>query len=400
MAILLGNNNGDITSSRTIRELMAGLDGMIAEQAAYMMPDHHLSLIEGVANAIREEREWEEQAGNMIALALQNLENAPDLASLEQLNKTAMATAAEYFKRRESVLSMHQFCCKCRDLMIQWATRSALEDAGGTPVPFALCSLGNHGRMEATLSSPVDLLLIYGNTDEAGEAWFTNLAQTVSRSLSRLGLVAPFVRIDDPEWRGNLTLWKDRIAMQAGTPDPSSETTMLCDLRPSFGDPELAGELRSLARSSLTGDPLTLLSALRAASIMPVGFDFFGRLKVEKSGAHRGEFNLVQFALTPLVVTIRMLAIQKKLEQTSTPDRIRGLLNAGELGVDLASKLLMAYHDFHRIQLAAEVAGKGSEKEGFYLVREEIPPDDENCLKQGLEAIFNLQRIVYQNVEA
>jgi signal-transduction protein with cAMP-binding, CBS, and nucleotidyltransferase domain len=101
-----------------------------------------------------------------------------------------------------------------------------------------------------------------------------------------------------------------------------------------------------------------------------------------------------------MIVTIRMLAIQKNIEETGTPDRIRKLQQAGELGVDLASKLLIAYHDFLRIKLSAETAGKGNERDGFYLDREEITHDDEGCLKQGLDALFNLQRIVYQNVES
>jgi signal-transduction protein with cAMP-binding, CBS, and nucleotidyltransferase domain len=295
---------------------------------------------------------------------------------------------------------MHEFCCRCRDIVIDWAIKSVLPEKGESPAPFTICALGNYGRSEATLSSPCDLLLIYGNTGQEGESWFSEFAGKVSAILGRIGLLADFMRIDDPEWRGDMGVWKDRIASQAGTPDPLSETVALCDLRPVYGDPELAKELRSIAHHTLVNDPFTFLSAMRSASIMPVGFNFFGKLKMEKSGTHRGEFNLVQFALTPMVVTIRMLTIQKNLEETATPDRIKTLQTVGELGVDLASKLLKAYQNFHRIKLSAEVTGKGNDRDGFFLDREEISHDDESYLKQGLDALFNLQRIVYQNVEA
>lgn len=399
MALILGSSDGDVVNSRAIQELVAELDSMIAGQAAYLMPDQHTSLIHGISRELMAEREWEEQSSIQMQQALHDIRTAPDVDSFMANYRSFQEHASAYFNRRGSVLSLHDFCSRCRDISVEWALRSAL-GSGENPVPFTVCALGNYGRMEPTLSSPCDLMMLYGDTSVSGEAWFSKFADKVSRVLDCVKLYAPIMKIDDPEWRGGMSLWRSRIASQAGTPDPSSETVALCDLRHVFGDDDLAMELRSLAHTTLVNDQSAFLSALRTASIMPVGFNFFGRLRMEKSGSHRGEFNLVQFALMPLVVTIRMLAIQKNLVEASTFNRIKRLQTSGDLGVDLAAKLLKAYHDFHRIKLAAEVAGKGSEREGFYLDREEISHDDESCLKQGLDALFNLQRIVYQNVEA
>ncbi|MBT0663463.1 hypothetical protein KI809_04030 [Geobacter pelophilus] len=399
MALILGSRDGDIVNSKAMQELVADLDRMIADQAAYLMPEQHRSLVNGIAQNLLEEQEWEERFAAQLDDALAALEKAPDIASLQQQYLSAVDSATSYFARRQSVLSMHRFCSQSRDIMIHWAIRSGLATCGESPAPFAICALGNYGRHETTFSSRCDLLLVYGSSDPSAEQWFATFSGKVSAILDQLELSANFMRLDDPEWCGDIGLWKSRIASQAGTPDPSSETVALCDLRPVFGSQELALELRSMAVRSLNSDQLTLMAALRSASIMPVGFNFFGRLRMEKSGSHRGEFNLVQFALNPMVVTIRMMAIQKAISDTATSDRISKLLAAGELGVDLAAKLLKAYHDFHRIKMSAEVAHKGNEQDGFYLEREEISHDDEICLKQGLDALFNLQRIVYQNVE-
>jgi signal-transduction protein with cAMP-binding, CBS, and nucleotidyltransferase domain len=399
MALILGSRDGDFVGSKAMQELVADLDRMIADQAAYMMPEQHRSLINGISQSLLEEQEWEQKFTAQLNDALSTIEKATDIASLQQLYRSALDSATTYFTRRQSVLSMHQFCSKSRDIIIRWAIRSELAISGESPAPFAICALGNYGRQETTFSSRCDLLLVYGNSDVSAEQWFSAFAGKVSAILDQLELSTDFMRLDDPEWCGDIGVWRGRIASQAGTPDPSSETVSLCDLRPVFGNHELAQELRSAAIRSLNSDQLNLMAALRSASIMPVGFNFFGRLRMERSGSHRGEFNLVQFALNPMVVTIRMMAIQKSISETATSDRISKLLAAGELGVDLAAKLLKAYHDFHRIKLSAEVAHKGNEQDGFYLEREEISHDDEVCLKQGLDALFNLQRIVYQNVE-
>jgi len=400
MALILGSSNGNILQSRAMQELTAELDKLIADQAAYLMPEQHSSLINGLTRDLLEEKTWEDNICREIQQSLKDLEQAPDIEQLKERYNSFNRIARRYFKRRESPLSMHDFCGRSRDIVVGWGVKSVLAKRGGSTNPFTICALGNYGRKETTLTSPCDLLLIYGNTDSAGEAWFSGFADDISLVLSHVDLSARFMRLDDPDWRGEIDVWKSRIASQAGTPDPSSETVSLCDLRPVFGEPELAKELRSLAHLTLVNDPFSFLSALRTASIMPVGFNFFGRLRMEKSGSHKGEFNLTQFALAPMVVTLRMLSIQKNIEETATPDRIRKLQQAGELGVDLASKLLNAYHDFQRIKLSAETEDKGNERDGFYLDREEISHYDEGRLKQGLDTLFNLQRIVYQNVES
>jgi signal-transduction protein with cAMP-binding, CBS, and nucleotidyltransferase domain len=399
MALILGSD-GDILNSRVMQELVSELDRMIADQTAYLMPEQHSSLISGIARELQGERDWEEASFLEIRRLLAHLELAPDMTALQDRYRLFRQNAEAYFERRESVLAMHHLCGMVRDSVLNWAVKSVLAARGRCPVPFTVGALGNYGRGESTFSSSCDLLLVYENVDLSGERWFAGFADEVSRLLERIGLVAGFMRIDDPEWRGSQELWRERVAAQAGTPDPASETVSLCDLRPVYGDPELIIELRRTAHDTLVGSPLAFQSALRSASIMPVGFNFFGKLKVEKSGSHRGEFNLVQFALNPMVVTLRMLAIQQNIVERSTPDRIRRLQQLGELGVDQAARLLHTYQDFLRIKLTAEVASKGNEQKGFYLDREDISHFDEACLKQGLDALFNLQRIVYQNVES
>lgn len=399
MALILGSD-GDVLSSMAIRNLLSELDSMIAAQTAYLMPSEHNSLISGIARELRDESAWEENTTREIHDLLENLQQAQDVSALYESSLPFRDQAEKYFRHRESVLAMHQFCGAFSETIIRRIISIFMQAGGGAPVPFSVCAIGNFGRGESTLSSLCPLLLVHENTDANGEEWFAGFAEKVSANLDRFGMLHDFVRIDDPEWRGGIDLWKSRVDSQAGTPDPSSETVSLCDLRSVYGDHRLGGGVKKAAVETLLASPDVMRSALRNASIIPIGFNFFGNLKVEKAGRHRGEFNLVQFALDPMVVTLRMLAIQKGIGETSTPDRIRKLQYAGELGVDLATRLLNTYKDFLRIKLFEELSGKGREKEGFYLDSEDLSRFDESCLKQGLDAIFSLQRIVYQNVES
>ncbi len=401
MSLILGGRGGDILGSSTIQELFAELDRMITEQASYLMPEPHLALLDGITNGFRDERVWEEQFLNSLEQALEALTASADVAELELQYTNCLRLGGEFFLRRQSVLALHAFCTESRDRLIRWAVSALEARIGPPPTEYACCGIGYCGRSEATLSTSCNLLLIYRNDGPEGNAWFTALGEDISNLLDRLGVIGPGgMKPLGPARVSSIDAWQKRIASLAATPGSFGEIARICDLRLMAGAADLAEELFSAANETLRRDHTGLQGALRTVSTMPVGFNFFGRLKLEKRGGHRGEFNLIQSTLTPLVLTARILAIRAGISATSTPDRIRLLLDAGELGVTQTTKLLRAYHDFITIKVQLEITGKGGERFGFYFEPDEITHDQELSLRQGLDALFNLQRIVYQSVEA
>jgi signal-transduction protein with cAMP-binding, CBS, and nucleotidyltransferase domain len=270
----------------------------------------------------------------------------------------------------------------------------------GVSGQFAICGLGVYGRGESTVSTPCDLVLIYGDDLKRGEKGLEPITSMISNALDMMELtsISGFV-LDSDECRGTLSEWRERVAVSAAQPSLQKAISCIAEMRHITGEESLSEQLRSYALNEITGHQDRLLSLLKSASTMPVGFDFFGRLKMERSGDHRGEFNLQHFSLEPLECTARMMSYRVGITDIYTPNRIKRLMQVGELGIDLATKLLMAYHDFARIKFGLEVNGSGSERDGLFLERNNISHDDEICLKLGLDALFNLQRIVYQSVE-
>lgn len=401
MSLILGGRGGDILSSSTIQEMFAELDRMITEQASYMMPEQYLALLDGITNGFRDERVWEEQFLASLEQALDALTASADVAELERQYTNCLRLEGEFFLGRQSVPALHAFCTKTRDRLINWAI-SSLEARVGTPTSgYACCGIGYCGRSEATLSTSCNLLLIYRDDHPDDNEWFLALGDEISALLDRLGVIGPGgMKPLGPARIESIGVWRKRIASLAVTPGSFGEIARICDLRLMAGDADLAKELLAMACETLRSDQASLQLALRIVSAMPVGFNFFRRLKLEKRGGHRGEFNLIQSTLTPLVLTIRILAIRAGISATSTPERIKLLLEAGELGVTQTANLLKAYHDFIKIKVQLEITGKGGERFGFYFEPDEITDEQELSLRQGLDALFNLQRIVYQSVEA
>jgi signal-transduction protein with cAMP-binding, CBS, and nucleotidyltransferase domain len=142
--------------------------------------------------------------------------------------------------------------------------------------------------------------------------------------------------------------------------------------------------------------PLPALRGMgKGIAEMPTGLDFFSRLRVEKSGRQRGKFDLEQFALSPLVTNVRMLAIGAGLHETGTIARIKGLQAAGHLSVELTERLLRAYHDFTRLKVGRQLAYGCEDGQGRFIDPRALTADEEERLRSGLEAVAGLEKIAY-----
>jgi signal-transduction protein with cAMP-binding, CBS, and nucleotidyltransferase domain len=174
----------------------------------------------------------------------------------------------------------------------------------------------------------------------------------------------------------------------------------LTDLRPIRSDDVLAKQLTEFVRDVLAPErgAETLAQLARKIADMPVALGFFRGFRTEKQGEQKGKINIELYAIAPLTMSIRMLAIHHDIEKTGTIDRIKGLLNSGHLNVELADRLLKAYHEFFTLKIRLEAGGGGKGKNNLYLDPETLSPDDAQRLKNGLEAAVNLQKIVYQSV--
>ena len=197
------------------------------------------------------------------------------------------------------------------------------------------------------------------------------------------------------DWRGEI----EKLAR--GEQGGLLELARRADLRTIYGDAPLAEEIdttlsgacsnfsmqssgkrpKVVAMAARTRSAFSFpLPALRGVAKglaeMPTGLDFFSRLRLERSGRHRGQFGLAQFAVDPLITNVRMMAISCGVHETSTIGRIKALQERGRLSVELTERLLQAYHDFIRLKIGRQLA-QGCEKESqAFLDPQDLSEDD------------------------
>jgi CBS domain-containing protein len=428
MAIFPGAKGADILAWRGIAEVIGEMRRSKADRISGLLTEESIDLLNGLKGRLEEELAFEERFSALFAQAQAELENARIEDDFTTLMVRFNRLIEEYYRKRGSVVALHSLFAVCRDGLVRKGLQRVeewleMEGVGRPPVRYCLLGGGSIGRMEQTFCIDPAYLLIHDDTTADGAGYFEKFTYRAVALLESIGLLnsvgataalKAFRPCSRMEWRRETTgdLAQDDREML-------SDLVRRADLRLICGDSALAeeminvvwsmlefrqGELRETAKGAATASHIrTTLSfpmpGLRdmgkGIAEMPTGLDFFNRLRVEKSGSHRGEFDLEQHALAPLVTNVRMMTVSAGLHEAGTIGRIKGLQERGQLSVELTERLLRAYHDFTRLKVNREITG-GCEQDRFRFVNpQELTPDEEHRLRNGLEAVAGLEKIAY-----
>ena len=406
MAIFLGAK-GDILGTRSVSDLMAGVQGKLDEQMAYLLPGEDEELLLDFKVRLDAELAFEEEVSARFADCMAKLQGVEYADQLPDLLERFNRLATDHFARRGSVVALHELCTASYDVVMRKALELAaagmeLDSKGRPAFPCCFLAGGSAGRKEQTLRDGAEYFLVHEDPGGSLSSYFEEFAYRFIAILKLCGFANAGKRplAGAGVWHGTGDGWRNwaRSRLHQGWEREGAGAAGLADLRGICGDEALIADLQGVARDVLSeghqGD--TFAPLIRKLSAMPVALGMFGGFRVARSGEHRGAFDLEEFALLPLVMNVRILSIRHGLAETGTVGRIKGLLDGGHLGVELAERLLKAYHAIVRQKIVMEIGTGGAT--GFFLNPEELPAEEAHHLKNGLEAVVSLQRIVYQSL--
>jgi CBS domain-containing protein len=206
----------------------------------------------------------------------------------------------------------------------------AADGKGEPPSPFAVMVLGSGGRGESLLKPDQDNAIVYaeGAPDCAADQWFAELGARMATILDQAGI--PYctggVMAKNPEWRGSLATWKQRIEHWVASADPKSllNVDIFFDQVAVMGQRKLAQEL--FVHAYAIGSRNPAFAKLLGSKLDQIAnpFGFLGRLNVEG-----GKLDLKLHALFPIVSAARTLAIRHNIPSLATRDRLRRLAELG-----------------------------------------------------------------------
>jgi signal-transduction protein with cAMP-binding, CBS, and nucleotidyltransferase domain len=368
-------------------------------------------LLRSLQGIFAREIEVVESQANHVATLSDSIAVTSGYPELRYIHDELNSLEMERFLKSQSVPALHASCTEYRDILARRALElvaQELADSGTAPVdlPFALVSMGSDGREEQTLITDQDYLIVYDDGGgEAADDYFKKFSEQLVERMAEIGFkkCTGDIMPSNPTWRGSISQWRKKLLsiMRYEFDDYAKnlmDLIVLSDARYVGGDRELADRLISLIRGLEQDYFQVLWGMAKAATEMRLALGFLKRIWTEGTGEHKGEFNLKLLAWAPLVMNVRILAINQGIPATNTVGRINLLEAEKSFSVATATGLRDAYHILtrHRILLQIRVI-KGIQKDSYYLNPYELATDERELLRHALLRIEELQKIIHTN---
>lgn len=268
------------------------------------------------------------------------------------------------------------------------------------PDDFAFVVMGSEGRSEQTLSTDQDNAIIYDDAlDAAQVARIEAFSHEFIDALIAIG-VPPCpggIMAKNPAWRRSLSDWKSALDRWLSTPTPDNVMTgsMFMDLRPLYGRSELVAELREHAFRFMSKDQGFLMRMAQNMTRFLPPLGWFGKVKVEKSGEHRGKLDVKKAGIFAITDGIKALAIEARKLDGSTHDRIEALVAAGVLKQADAADLRASFDFLVQMRLRGHVeALRAGREPNNYIELDRLNAMEKGELRLALEGVARFQAFI------
>ncbi len=226
----------------------------------------------------------------------------------------------------------------------------AVDEMGPPPAKFVFMVLGSEGRKEQTLKTDQDNAIIIEDIADATRnevtAYFLSFGEKVCTWLNEVGydFCTGGIMAKNPQWCQPLSSWKKYFSewIHTAAPEALLQASIFFDFRGAYGDMDLISELRKHLFASLEGWPGFFRHLTENALYFTPPIGFFRNFLVESKGEHRDTFN-IKAAMQPVVDYARIYALQHKIEETNTFERINQLLSRKKISSQEHNELETAY---------------------------------------------------------
>ena len=218
--------------------------------------------------------------------------------------------------------------------------------------------MGSEGRREQILRTDQDngLIIAEGYGKDFGE----EMAQ-LSSDLRSLGFpdCPGNVMVTNPQWRRSVGSYKQLIDGWVDTMDEASlqSLNIFLDAQCVAGEALLLDEAKGYLFARFEGRDDVLAHMAKAALSFETPLSLFSGLVAPRS--HGNSLDLKKGGIFAIVHGVRVLALQKKIRETNTFERIKQLNNAGVFDKTFATELMEAYDTLLSVRLRARLLHPG-----------------------------------------
>jgi CBS domain-containing protein len=272
-----------------------------------------------------------------------------------------------------------------------------MSKAFGFVVPAArqaqscLIVMGSEGRGEQILKTDQDNGLILA--DDVDWPDREPVLARFSDTLLTLGYppCPGHVMVNNPEWVHSVAGWRARIARWALLRDGASmmKLAIMLDAHAIAGDLTLLDKVRAALFDQCSRDELLLSQFARSVLKFSTPLTLFGSLKKPQHG-----IDIKKGGIFPIVHGVRTLALQARIDATSTFVRLERLAASGVLSREMAEDLGEAMSLFAELRLHQQLQrmAEGEPGEGNLLVVQKLPSLERDMLRDALHVVSDFRQ--------
>ncbi len=339
-----------------------------------------------------------------LVFMIKEIDKARTTEELSYIYKLVSESALEMVLNGADPERVGRYISELNDRFMKRAVYLTIQRIGQEPVvPFSIMVLGSEGRMEQSLKTDQDNALIYEDIPmldvDHGE-YFKTFSEEYIRVLLEIGFppCPGNVMVSNPYWRRSSEGWKKEIASWIEKPKPENilSIAIFFDFRNVFGSSALVESLRDYVFDYIKKSKMFIpyLAAEAVKFKPPLGF--FGGFVVEKSGEHKGEFDIKKGGVFPITQGVRALALEYGIKKTNTFDRIRELEGLGVLTKDYSKDLQESYRFLSglRMRFQAMQIKEGKEPSN-YVNPEKLSRTEKSLLKDVFKVVEKFQDLLF-----
>ena len=259
-----------------------------------------------------------------------------------------------------------------------------------------LVVMGSEGREEQILRTDQDNALIVRDGVEVPD--LEAVTERFSAGLRRIGYppCPGGYMVSNPRWRRSLAEYKADIFDWIHHPDQQGllDLAVLADARAVAGDEKLLETLRGYLSSRFTDSPALLSNFARPILSFDTPLGLFTDFKVEKE-EHPDELDIKKGGIFPVVHGARSLALEYRIEATSTIERLEALVDHGIFDRPFADDLIEALDFMNGLRLGTMLdAMAAGRKPDNYITPRRLNHLERDLLKDAFRLVNRFKKLI------
>ncbi|WP_107727044.1 DUF294 nucleotidyltransferase-like domain-containing protein [Neisseria weaveri] len=259
-----------------------------------------------------------------------------------------------------------------------------------------LIVMGSEGRGEQVLKTDQDNALILREGVDIQMA--AEAAERFSEVLAELGYppCKGKIMVNNPEWRKTLPEFKKMVSRWCFEPSPAAmmNLAIFIDAKSVAGDSSLLEEVKGHLKKHLSNDVGMLMTFARAIEQFDVhGQGFFSQL-IRRESAQK--MDIKKMGLFPVVHGVRALALEARLDETNTFERIQKLVQLNILDEQLGKDVAEAQRYLMEMRLKAGLLSmhNGQVSEPNQVDIYSLSTLERDLLKDALQVVKRFKNVV------